>query len=267
MTLRDPLAADGKVLPFRRRSSAVRVRRRNPWLALAAPLAKTAFAIGAPVALGLWLFTSPTFALGRVEVEGNRYVAAAEIERALDPFHGDNLLRLSLPAVERVLAKHPWIATVGVEKQLPDRLRVAIVERRPAALLRTAGGFVVLDPEGRRISPWRPGLGGGDLLLVSIGSAAEVDLRGALAVADELGRAAPEWALTLSEVEALSEEDFRLYLGALPFPLLVRGGTLGARLPALRALLPELERRYAGLYAVDLRFERRIVFQPIVERS
>jgi len=42
---------------------------------------------------------------------------------------------------------------------------------------------------------------------------------------------------------------------------------LAERLPALRALLPELERRYPGIDFVDLRFERRIVFQPMVERS
>ncbi len=65
----------------------------------------------------------------------------------------------------------------------------------------------------------------------------------------------------------LSDEDFRLYLGALPFPLVVRAGTLRARLPVLRPLVPELERRYAGVDEVDLRFERRIIFQPSAERS
>jgi cell division septal protein FtsQ len=263
---RDPATADGKVLPFRRRSSAVRVRRRNPWLALAAPLARAAFAVAAPAALLLWLFVSPTFALARLEVAGNRYVTTAEIERALEPFRGDNLLRLPLESLERALASHPWIAAATFEKRLPDRLRLAVVERRPAALERTASGLVVLDPEGRRIAPWRPGLGGGDLLLVSVGARSEVDLRGALEVAAELERVAPDWAATLSEVEALSEEDFRLWLAALPFPLLVRGGTLAERLPGLRALLPELEGRYPALAAVDLRFERRIVFQPILDR-
>ena len=262
---REPLGADGKVLPFRRRSSAVRVRRRNPWLALAAPLARAALVVAVPAAVGLWLFVSPTFALARIEVTGNRYVPTAEIESALEPFRGDNLLRLPLAALERSLASHPWIATATFEKRLPDRLRLAVIERRPAALERTANGLVVLDPEGRRISPWRPGLGGGDLLLVSIAGAPGIDLRGALAIAVELEQVAPDWAATLSEVEALSEDDFRLWLGALRFPLLVRGGTLAERLPALRELLPELERRYPALAAVDLRFDRRIVFQPIFD--
>ena len=37
--------------------------------------------------------------------------------------------------------------------------------------------------------------------------------------------AAPAWARTLSEVEILGDEDYRLFLGALPFPLIVRRGT------------------------------------------
>ena len=74
--------------------------------------------------------------------------------------------------------------------------------------------------------------------------------------------AAPDWAATLSEVEVLGEGDYRLHLGALEFPLLVRAGTLASRLATLRPMLPELERRYGRLAFVDLRFESRILLQP-----
>lgn len=267
MSRRDGFGGEGNVLPFRRRSAAVRVRRRNPWLRFAGPLLRAVVLFGAPVAVGFWLFTSPTFALARVEIEGNRYVDTVWIEQATGRFQGENLVLLSLPEVESAVVSNPWIAGVTFEKRLPDRLHMVITERQPAALLRSPAGLVVLDSEGRPIAHWEPGLGGGDLLLVSLGTATEIDLKGALEIGSELERAAPDWAATLSEVEALSEDDFRLYLGALPFPLLVRAGTLAERLPTLRSLLPQMERRYDALRSVDLRFERRIVFQPIVERS
>ena len=73
---------------------------------------------------------------------------------------------------------------------------------------------------------------------------------------------APEWAGTLSEVEVLGEGDFRLYLGALAFPLLVRAGTLKERVGELARLLPKLDKRYPKLAFIDLRFDRRIIFQP-----
>lgn len=263
----DPIGLDGKVLPFRRPAAAVRVRRRNRWLVLLAPLGRAAALVGAPAALAFFLFGSPTFAFARVEVVGERRVESQWVEAALAPLKGENLLRLSLPAVEKLVRANPWVAEVRLEKRLPDRLRVAVRERHPAALLRTAEGLTVLDDAGRPIAPWQPGWGIGDLLLVSLGTASEVDLGGALAIAGELARAAPSWAATLSEVEVLADDEFRLDLGALPFPLLVRAGTLGERLPTLAALLPELDRRYPAIGAVDLRFERRIVFQPILERS
>jgi len=261
------LGFEGKVLPFRRRNAAVRVRRRNPWLALAGPFAQAALLVATPLLLALWLLSSPTFALVRIEVAGNRVVSESWVEGALAPLGGRNLLRLHLPEVERRLGANPWIARVTVEKRLPDGLRVALVERHAAALLRTADGLAVLDSEGHVVAPWTPELGAEDLLLVSVGTQGPVELGGALAIADELQDAAPDWAATLSEVEVLSEDSFRLFLGALPFPVAVRSGTLVARLPMLRHLLPELERRYPALASVDLRFERRLIFQPVVERS
>lgn len=264
---RERLVAEAKVLPFRRPSGAVRVRRRHLWRALVAPLGKAVALVGVPLAAGLWLFGSPTFALHAVEVDGNRRVEAAWFEHALEPLDGENLLRLSLPAVERVVSTNPWVAAVTIDKRLPDRLRLSIAEREPAALLRTPSGLVVLDASGRRIAPLAPGVVTGDLLLVSLGAESDVDLGGALAIAAELEAVAPDWAATLSEVQLMTDDDFRLFLGALPFPVAVRLGTLAERLPALRALLPELERRYPGIDFVDLRFERRIVFQPMVERS
>jgi cell division protein FtsQ len=265
--VREALAQEAEVLPFRRARGGVRVRRRRVWPALLGLVAQAVAVVGTPVALALWLFGSPSFALAKVEIEGSRHVDRAWVEQALAPLRGENLVRLSLPTVEHLVEANPWVAAVTVEKRLPNRLHLAIEERRPAALLRTPQGLVVLDDQGRVIAPFEPGRVEGDLLLVSVGTASSIDLSGAIAIADELRRAAPDWASTLSEVEALSEDDFRLYLGALPFPVAVRAGTLAARLPTLRALLPELEKRYPAIDGVDLRFDRRIVFQPEAERS
>jgi cell division protein FtsQ len=262
VNLRELPPIEARVLPFRRPSSAVRVRRRSPWVELGKPFLQALAMVGVPGALGLWLFGSPTFALQSIEVEGNRFVETAWVERALEPLVGENLLRLSLPAVEGALAAHPWVDRVTLDKRLPHRLRLVVVERRPQALLRDGARLVYLDGEGRTIAPFDPLRGPGDLLLVSVATRPGARLAGAFAIARELESAAPEWAATLSEVEILGERDYRLHLGALGHPLVVRAGTLAARLAELRRLLPELERRYGALAFVDLRFDRRIVLQP-----
>ncbi len=263
-----PPVPEARVLPFRRPTSAVRVRRRNPWLALGRHFAQALVLVGAPVGVALWLLVSPTFALAAVDVSGNRYVESTWVERKLAPLAGRNLFRLELESVSRLLADSPWIESLVVEKRLPDRLEIVISERRPVALLRADSSLSYVDARGRRIAPFDPSRGPGDLLLLSATAQGEAELAGALAVEAELGRAAPRWAATLSEVEVLGEGDFRLHLGALDFPLLVRAGTLRERLDQLLPLLPALAERYGSVRFVDLRFDRRIVFQPATrERS
>jgi len=253
---------EAKVLPFRRPAAAVKVRRRSAWVVLGRPFAQALALVGAPLALGLWLLTSPTFGLESVEVAGARYVEPAWVEAALAPHLGENLLRLPLDRVEAAVAANPWVERVTLDKRLPDRLRVDLAEREPAALLRDAARLVYLDRAGRPIAPFDPARGPGDLLLVSATRAPGEPLAGAFEIERELARVAPDWSGTLSEVEVLGDGDFRLHLGALDFPLLVRAGTLAARLAELRRLLPELEDRYGRLAFVDLRFERRILLQP-----
>ncbi|MEO7793335.1 MAG: FtsQ-type POTRA domain-containing protein [Thermoanaerobaculia bacterium] len=287
MTARDlSPAAEARVLPFRRPSSAVRVRRRSPWLVLGRHFAQALLLVGGPIAMGLWLFSSPTFALTRVGVDGNRFVDRAWVDHALSPLMGANLLSLPLPLVEELLATNPWIEGVTVEKRLPNELRVSLVERRPAALLREGRTLVYLDEAGRSIAPFDPvrdpvrdpladpasdSATGAvadplqeprDLLLISVSPATGAAPVGAFEVVRELAESAPKWAETLSEVEVLGEGDFRLYLGALAFPLLVRAGTVKERVGELEKLLPELDRRYPKLAFIDLRFDRRIIFQP-----
>ena len=263
MSARELPPLEGKVLPFRRPSSAVRFRRKSHWVTLGKPFLQAFSLVGLPFLAGLWLFTSPTFGLATIQVEGNRYVETVWVEHALAPLVGENLLRLSLPTVESAVAANPWVARVSLDKRLPDRLRLVVEERRPAALLRTASGLVYLDDQGRSIAPFDPLRGPGDLLLVSVATLPGAELGGAFALAEELARVAPDWARGLSEVEVLGEGDYRLHLAALEFPLLVRSGTLGTRAAELRRLLPELSRRYGALAFVDLRFERRIVLQPV----
>jgi cell division septal protein FtsQ len=271
-----PLAPpeSARVLPFRRPSRAVRVRRRNPWLALARHFAQALLLVGAPAVTALWLLSSPTFALAAVELGEHRYVEQEWVERALAPLSGRNLLRLELADVRMLLSGHPWIERVTVEKRLPNRLRVDLVEKRPAALLRTSTSLIYLDAEGRRIAGYDPLRGPADLLLISevaiAGGEPEADvteLAGAFGVARELDAARPEWGASLSEIEVLGDGDYRLHVAALDYPLVVRTGTLAARFQDLVPLLPELERRYDQIAFIDLRFDRRIIFQPVPEEG
>ena len=254
-----------RVLDFRRRGAPPRRRRAHPLQVLLRPLAAALLLVALPAGLATWVLTSPRFQLREVVVEGgSERVPATWVAARLAPLEGKNLVRLPLGEVAAELRRNPWIDAVELRKELPGLLRVGISERHPEAFLSNAGRLYYTDSAGRPIVPVdtpeearRAGL-----LEVRFTHPVAGGVASALDVAAELGRVRPDWAGALTLVEVLGEEDFRLHTGALRFPLLVTRGQVGPKVRRLEELLPELDRRYPAIAAVDLRFSRRIVVQP-----
>ncbi len=253
---------------FRRSGAPPRRRRRNPIVALLRPLAVSLLLVAMPASLVTWVLASSRFDLKEVVVAaGTPRIPAEALRAAVAPFEGGNLVLLPIDSVEKAVRRNPWVDTVEVAKELPDRLRVKVTERTPVALLVKGGGLVYADQKGRPIAPVEdPEQARKTGLVVVVFTHPQLSpsdgVGGALEVAGELGRVQPSWAGALSKIEVLGEQDFRLHTGSLRFPLLVTRGQVGPKVKRLIELLPELDRRYPAIQAVDLRFSRRIVVQP-----
>lgn len=256
-----PIPRRSEAPTLKRRGEGVRFLRRNPWLRLGRTFAVALLIVGVPVGLAVWVCRSPVFALQELAIEsdGGR-VATDWAERTLQPYVGTNLPRLPLGYIDRALHVHPWVESVDVHKVLPGKLTVRLAEKHAVALLRRGDELFYLDAHGEVITRFDPSSDEADLLLVQAGG--EVASRRALEIAGEIEQASPSWAEGLSEIEILGPDDFRVWSAALPFPLLVRSGTLAAKTSYLEALLPQVARRYGRVEAVDLRFARRIIVQP-----
>lgn len=257
-----------RVLDFKRRSDPPRRKRPNPLLVLLRPLTAALLLVALPGGLAAWVLTSPFFQLREVVVAGgSQRVPADWVVGMLAPLEGKNLVGLRLGDIAAQLRNNPWIDTVELRKELPGLLKVEVSERRPVALLESEGRLVYADTAGRPIVPVGSADEARQAGLLEVRFSHPVSRGGggvasALAVAAELGRVRPDWAGALIRIEVLGEEDFRLHTGALRFPLLVTRGQVGPKIRRLEELLPELERRYPAIAAVDLRFSRRIVVQP-----
>ena len=278
---------EARVIPFRRRANAPKRKRRSVWLRLLAPLGAAFAAVATPCGAVVWVLHSSRFALAAVDVEAQRTAEAAGsqasslprgpvttswVAAALQPLVGRNLPSLDLAEVEARLAGHPWIGAVEARKELPRRLVVRFRARVPVAILQSGATLFYLDERGAVIAPVEPGgsdAPAGELFFVRLpvsrgeGGAPPATL--ALRVAAEFRQADAAWGKGLSEVEVLSDDDCRVVTEGLPFPVLVKAGGIAAGLTRLRALLPEIERRYAAIQAVDLRSTRRVVIQPDIE--
>ncbi len=289
-----PRPGDGtgaNVIPFRRPLGPPRRKRKSLWRKLIRPLGSALAILGVPLVGGLWVASAPQFALSEIAIEGAGRVSESWIRAQLAPLVGRNLPLLPLSAAAERLSGHPWVDSLEIAKELPGRLRVRVAERTPAVFLRSAGHLYWADATGRSIAPLsaaeearenarkqaltqpndgprRPGgesKGGDGFLVVSFAAPVRNGVARALRVAAELGRANPDWAARLTEIEVLGEEDFRLRIGVLPFPVLVRDGDVIDKVHRLEKLLPRLAEQYAELAAVDLRFSHRIVVQPAAE--
>lgn len=261
--------AGATVLPFRRRAVKPRRKRRSLWLRLLRPLATALLLVAAPAALGVWVLTSPRFALGEVAVTAGERVPAEWVEERLEPLAGRNLLTLPLDEVEAALAGHPWIGSVALRKELPDGLGVEVSERRAVALVPVAGDerLWLADASGRPIVPAPAGADEEFLLVVPRRGDEDVGedeggVAGAVAAAAELARGRPVWAAGLERVDVLGEGEYRLVTDALPFPLLVRGGAVGPQADRLHEALPALSARLGGIRRADLRFPGRLILLP-----
>ena len=268
-----PPGTGGRVLDFRRRGAPPRRKRKSLLVKLLKPLAAAVGLVALPSGVVAWVLTAPLFQLRELDVRPVKgtptgRVSPDQVRQSLAPLQGKNLVRLSLAEAAARVRSNPWIASVEIAKELPDRLRVRIAERKPIALLLAGRDLVFADADGRAIAPVSTpaeleAARKHGLLVVSFARAPYPNgMAAALKVAAELGRVEPNWAAKLAQIEVLGEEDFRLRTDALPFPLVVKDGEVGPKVQRLVTLLPELSRRYPKIEAVDLRFSRRIVVQP-----
>ena len=93
------------------------------------------------------LLSSPLLQVTRIQVNGCQHLdAQAVIQQAGIP-SGVNILSLDLDEVKRRLTEHPWIETAAISREIPDRIRIEIEERKPVALVK-GHQFYLADQQG-----------------------------------------------------------------------------------------------------------------------
>ena len=96
------------------------------------------------------VYESAPFELKVVEVEGNSglRISDDQIVAAAGAPTGAKLLQVSTKKVVSRISDIPWVASVRVERLLPSKLRITVVERRPELVVETRQGPYLVDPEG-----------------------------------------------------------------------------------------------------------------------
>ncbi len=112
------------------------------------------------------------FVFQKVEVDGQKNMPLKDIIEALQANEGDPIFAIDMAAVKDRLEGHIWAKSAIIERRLPSKIYIAIVERAPVAIWQFKSKLYLVDAEGNRISKYE-GSGFNDLIHV-VGSDANI---------------------------------------------------------------------------------------------
>lgn len=217
------------------------------------------------VAISVWCWhraqSDPRFAVRRIEVTGIVHAPQSAVGAITSAYTGVNLFKIDIARVQEGFRAIPWIVRVDVEKKLPDTLRIRVVERTPAALVRVGRTLRYADESGVPFADLTPVVGDPDLPLI-VASDPE-GLRRCAQLVRDLRRRDPLLYSRISEIRPLTPAGFAIFDRDL--------GTL------VYAGASDLSRKWRTLYSIasaerfgrgdidyaDLRFADRIVLKPV----
>lgn len=194
--------------------------------------------------------------LSRVDVEGRVHTPQAVIAAALDAPRGAPILKISPHAVQARLLANPWIERAEVRRLLPDRIEIALTERKPFALWQRQGRHAVIDREGTVIAEERVTEFGALPLVVGTGAAPLA--AGILELIDRH----PAIKERFRAAVRVGERRWNIRLATGADVMLPEGAEAAAleRLASLHAQQALLDR---ALAAVDMRLPDRMVLRPL----
>ena len=223
-----------------------------------------------------FLLFSPTVEFAgsdQVEITGNQFVGRTAITDVFSPDIGKSILRVPLDARRKEIDSILWVEEATVERTLPDRIRVELLERTPVAFLRTGNELQLVDASGVILE--RPLEARFHFPVVSgfddTTPLADRKARMALFVdfMKEIELAHAGAGEQVSEVDFSDAQDIRAMLAGLPgleglYPIWVHFGNsdfvnkyrlLAENIAQWRASAGRVE-------SVDLRFSRQVVVNP-----
>jgi cell division protein FtsQ len=201
------------------------------------------------------------FAIRHMEIAGTQHTSRADLDRVMGPYLGTNLFHLDIARLHRDLASLSWVSRVEIKKQLPDTLRVKIVERTPVALAEYGNGVAYVDEHGTPFAELSPAVGDPDLPLIT-GASGE-DLARCVAILRQLRTHDPEIYARISEVRPLPPRGFAFFDRQLQAFVYANEEELSSKWRDLYAIVAAERFTPRDIAYADLRFNGRVVMKPL----
>jgi len=184
---------------------------------------------------------------------------------------GRNIFFVSLSERRKELEKIPWIEHATVMRLLPDRIRIAVVERKPVAFTRIGRQVGLVDANGVLLTmaaqtmaerhysfPVLTGIDPGDPA-----ESRKARMAVYLRLMEELDADGKHNSEQISEIDLTDPEDARVLMPEQGADILAHFGEdhFLERYQRYQAHIAEWRQQYPHLAAVDLRYEQQVVLQ------
>lgn len=83
----------------------------------------------------LVLSNTSTFQITSIDAVATDHVSADDIQKLANVEEGTTLLNVDTNAITQNLMKNPWVASVNVEREFPDKLKISVTERTVEAVV------------------------------------------------------------------------------------------------------------------------------------
>ncbi len=203
-----------------------------------------------------------------IVVEGNRILATKDILILAAVPHNSLMFDLDLYAIEKRIRKSPYVKSVAVHRDIPNRLRISIEERAPVAAVAMdrvfyldAGGYVLPPARSEYIFdlPVLTGLPSGEFVSgVRTKNHDALDAISILAVAQEINE---ELYKNISEIHFEENRDPIFYTAEFGIPVVIGREQVGLNLVKFDGFWKSVIAKSGAqqLQYIDLRFEDQVV--------
>jgi cell division septal protein FtsQ len=214
------------------------------------------------VSVRAFIVDSPYFDVREIQVRGGNKVGGSEIVAMAGLRHGMNLWKIEPGAIEKKIAKHPWVKRVLVRKEFPRRVVIEVEERKPKAIV-AMGRLYYVDSDGIAFKEVGQGESVEFPLLTGLRpeelTAAGPAIRGRIRDAIRLGELMAKDSHTLSEIHFASSDSLVVYTTAYPVALRMGSGDWEAKLQRLDRVLTLWKGHEDRLVSLDMGFRDQVV--------
>jgi cell division protein FtsQ len=203
-----------------------------------------------------------------IEIGGNEHLTRQQL---LSVFGGDlqrNIFRVSLDERRSDLENLPWVEHATVMRLLPNRIRVQVKERTPAAFVRQGTQIGLVDASGVLLDmpanaaaehysfPVLTGISSSEPLAAR---AARMEMYGRFV--KELDAKGAQLTKSVSEVDVSDPEDVKALMGSPEILVHFGDEQFLARYNEFEKHLPEWKQQYPKLASADMRYDGQIVLE------